>query len=82
MRASFLYCTFKKINQNVITVTNPDMSIKTVGRESGKKNQRTTRTEIKRRNVIIAKRKITKKRIDTRRKRLKKNLQTQTQTCQ
>ena len=36
--------------RNFITATNPGTSIKTAGRESRKKNQRTTRTNITRRN--------------------------------
>ena len=39
--------------KNVITATNLDISIKTVVKESGKKNQRTTRTKIIRINLII-----------------------------
>ena len=41
--------------QNVITMTNLDMSKNIVGRKSGKKNQRTTRINITRRNAIIEK---------------------------
>ena len=41
--------------QNFITTTNPGTPRKTAGRESGKKNQITTRTKITIRNTIIAK---------------------------
>ena len=59
--------------QNLINVTNPYMSIKMFRRESRKKKQRTTRTNITRKNEIIAKRIITKKMIATRRKRREKS---------
>ena len=45
--------------QNIITATNPEISINTVVREPGNKNQGTTRTKITRRNAIIPKLKIT-----------------------
>ena len=51
--------------QNVITATNPVTSRKTAGRESGKKSQKATKTNIIGRNAIIAKLKITKERIAT-----------------
>ena len=41
--------------KNFITVTNMDMSRKTVRRELGKKNEGTERTKIKRINKIISK---------------------------
>ena len=51
--------------QNVITTTNPGTPRKTAGRESGKKSQKATKTNIIGRNAIIAKLKITKERIAT-----------------
>ena len=65
--------------QHVIIVTNPYMSRKTAGRESGNKNQKKTRTKITRINSMIEKLTITKKSIATRRKRQEKNLQTTSQ---
>ena len=62
--------------QNFITVINMKISRKPFGRESVKKRQKTTRTKITRRNVIIAKWIITKKIIATRRRERKNNLQT------
>ena len=61
--------------QDLITVTNLEMSRKTVRKYSGKKNKITTRTNMTRRNLIIAKWTITKERIATRRKFVKNNLQ-------
>ena len=55
--------------QNIITVTNPGTSINIYGREQGKKRKGKKRTNITRRNAIIAKLKTTKKRIATRRRR-------------
>ena len=65
--------------QHEITATNQDILRNTVGRESGKKGQSPTRTKTTRRNSIIAKLTITKKRIATRRKRQKNNMQTTSQ---
>ena len=65
--------------QNIITETNPDKSINTVGRESRKKNLGTTRTKITRRNSVIQKLKITSKMISTRIKRRRNNMQTTSQ---
>ena len=45
--------------QNIITATNPEISINTVVREPGNKNQGTTRAKITRKNAIIPKLKIT-----------------------
>ena len=61
--------------QIFIAAKKPGTSRKTVGRESGKKKQRAIRMKITRRNAIIEKRTITKKRIATRRRRREKNMQ-------
>ena len=52
--------------QILSTAINPDISIKTVRRESGKKYQRRTRTKIKRINASTENLTITKKMFSTR----------------
>ena len=65
--------------QNFIYVTNTYMSRKTGGRETGKNNQGTTRTNKIKRKTIISIQKIAKKIISTRRKWEKNNMKTTSQ---
>ena len=67
------YVWHKKVQtcKTIITATNLEISGKTVGKESGKKRQKTIKTKITRRYVNIVKLLITKKRIAIRRRKQK-----------